>query len=133
MICSNCQTVNAEDANFCLNCNTRISVNCPRCSRRVMSYARFCDACGFELGVQGIVDTSLSERRPARQASPATAPQELIEIQSAEKIKTIQEEQASVLQPSESQVRQAVDEPVEDQSPAVESPLAQYIPAELAR
>ncbi len=50
-ICPVCQTTNADDANFCLNCNHRISLNCMRCSRRVLSKAKFCDRCGYPIRI----------------------------------------------------------------------------------
>jgi len=49
MICPVCKTTNEADANFCINCNHRISVVCFRCSRRLVSYAKFCDRCGLSL------------------------------------------------------------------------------------
>lgn len=51
MICPICKTTNEADANFCVNCSHRISVVCTRCSRRVVSSAKFCDRCGQPMDV----------------------------------------------------------------------------------
>lgn len=78
MICSVCQTANAEDANFCFNCGHRLLVDCPRCSRRVTSRASFCDRCGLTLDVSYEEDLAPGEARPApveQTAVPASAPQ----------------------------------------------------------
>ena len=63
MICPFCQTTNADDANFCLNCGQRISLVCSRCSRRVLGHARFCDGCGSALTAQPQVESRATEHR----------------------------------------------------------------------
>ena len=75
MNCPNCQTANSEDANFCLNCNFRISVVCPRCSRRVRSHAKFCDRCGFALGTQVQGEGAFAQQQPlVEKRAPVTPP-----------------------------------------------------------
>ena len=78
MICQNCQTTNAEDANFCLNCNHRISVVCPRCSRRVLSHARFCDRCSYPLDNSVQFEIQPQEVKPVESRQPVQAPRQAI-------------------------------------------------------
>lgn len=65
MICPKCQSANADDANFCLNCGQRIALLCARCGRRVPSHARFCDACGYALVAAADVGSEEHVPRPA--------------------------------------------------------------------
>ena len=59
--CSNCRTVNDDDAQFCTSCGTVIS--CPRCSRRDVGDGQFCRDCGQLLaGASGIVLAGLGQR-----------------------------------------------------------------------
>ncbi len=75
MICPYCQTTNADDANFCLNCGQRISLVCSRCSRRVLGHARYCDGCGSSLAAYQQVDAESPEQRPIGSDRPvASAP-----------------------------------------------------------
>lgn len=118
MICPVCQTANEEDANFCLNCSHRLVVVCPRCSRRVHSRANYCDRCGLALDAPYRGETVQPEDRPAdilhRPAQVAT--------QTAKAAS----QPVEALPPVEAK-RSAT------QATAVESTLAQYIPAELMR
>ncbi|MBT6356492.1 MAG: AAA family ATPase [Chloroflexi bacterium] len=45
MICSNCQTVNIEDAKFCMNCGESLNITCPRCKFNNPGNAKFCVNC----------------------------------------------------------------------------------------
>lgn len=111
MICPVCQSANEEDANFCLNCNHRLVVVCPRCSRRVISHAKFCDRCGLALSTPYREEAVQSQDRPVS-ARPGPAQRVTQPVES--------------LPPAQAK-RSAT------QAPAVESSLAQYIPAELMR
>lgn len=118
MICPVCQTANEEDANFCLNCGHKLVVVCPRCSRRVNSRANYCDRCGLALNALNRGETVQPEDQPANI------------LQRPDQVATLTTKPAS--QPVEAPP------PVEAkrsamQAPAVESALAQYIPAELMR
>lgn len=119
MICPKCQTTNAEDANFCVNCNHRISVICPRCSRRVLSHARFCDRCSFPLDTLIQVEIQPQEVKSVESKHPGQAPSEAL-------IETVQDEEALL---------EEVDEPErsERKPKDVESPLSQYVPRELMK
>jgi class 3 adenylate cyclase len=118
VICPVCQTANEEDANFCLNCNHRLVVVCPRCSRRVNSRANYCDRCGLALNTPYRVENVQPESRPA------TTLKRVDQVASQPSKPAGQPVGAPL--PAEAK-RSAT------QAPAVESALAQYIPAELMR
>jgi class 3 adenylate cyclase/tetratricopeptide (TPR) repeat protein len=118
VICPVCQTANEEDANFCFNCNHRLVVVCPRCSRRVHSRANYCDRCGLALNTPYRVENDQPESQPATT------------------LKRVDEVAAQPSKPAGQPV--GAPPPAEakrsaTQAPAVESALAQYIPAELMR
>jgi class 3 adenylate cyclase/tetratricopeptide (TPR) repeat protein len=119
MICSNCPTVNTEDANFCINCNYRISLVCSRCSRRVPSHAKFCDRCGFTLDAQA---QAVKSRSVPEEVTPEQIP---VAPTSAPATATPQS-----MTPS---TEPDLSESIEVEAPAVESPLSQYIPKELMK
>ncbi len=131
MICPNCQTANAEDANFCLNCGNRISLICPRCSRRVLSHAKFCDACGYGLNVEKKFETKVSERQLFAGEQLSVAPQVDREAITPAKKTTAPQPQVSTPQVAPPQP-EVVEPPASRPSP-VESPLTQYIPKELMK
>lgn len=118
MICPVCQSTNEEDANFCLNCSHRLVVVCPRCSRRVNSRAKYCDRCGLTLNAPFREETARSEdwpvNIPQRPEQPATH--------------TSKPASQPLEAPSSAETKRSA-----SQAPAVESALAQYIPAELLR
>jgi class 3 adenylate cyclase/tetratricopeptide (TPR) repeat protein len=128
MICSNCQTTNADDANFCLNCGYRISLTCWRCSRRVPGHAKFCDGCGQTLAQGEQFATAAPARRPvATELSSAAFPV-------AQETATADERLAASPAPAEVAPPPAqVAEPPPVQPSLVGSPLAQYIPTELLK
>lgn len=51
MICPNCQTVNPDNARYCLNCGYAFEPagKCPNCGAAVLPGARFCHQCGQPL------------------------------------------------------------------------------------
>lgn len=120
MICANCQSSNAEDANFCLNCGYRIALTCPRCSRRFPSHARFCDGCGQAVGAD----------LPVRPPTPvaAEAPPEPLPVTKA--MSASPTAPPSQARPEHS--RRDAESPLA-QPPLAASPLAQYIPRELLK
>ena len=145
MICANCQSVNLEDANFCWKCGYRISLICSRCSRRVAGHAVFCDGCGY--GIAGQVHNaqgSQVEMRPAEQQRPVAppipmatpadggAPQTPVTPPSAPL--TSEPVPVQVPHPQIETPPTVTHESAESGAPqpvAADSPLAQYIPAEL--
>lgn len=146
MICANCQTVNLEDANFCLKCGYRISLNCPRCSRRVASHAAFCDGCGY--GITGQPPATQLGSHPLAYRLPLSAAEDRVIGQpgSADQPPLNQpfpSEVAHVKSPMMTQLDigpQTVRPMPESAAPpppkalqtlAADSPLAQYIPAGL--
>ncbi len=142
MICANCQTTNADDANFCLNCGYRITLTCPRCSRRFPSHARFCDGCGQAVGADLRVRPPApvaAERPPvpppaanAMSASPTAPVQEA--AMSASPTAPPQPDGGTVPPPqARPENRRRAAEPVSDQPSLAASPLAQYIPRELLK
>jgi class 3 adenylate cyclase/tetratricopeptide (TPR) repeat protein len=117
--CPQCQTANSEDANFCLNCNYRISVVCPRCSRRVPSHAKYCDRCGFSLGTQIQAAEALPEGQPVvKKPAPAPPPAPRPAVAAEAETSPPQAEIASPAQP---------------QSAIDGSPLAKFIPETLRK
>jgi class 3 adenylate cyclase/tetratricopeptide (TPR) repeat protein len=120
MICSVCKTTNEADANFCINCNHRISVVCIRCSRRIVSYAKFCDRCGLPLevpdqvsaGEQKLQDTQSAKSIEATPLIPQAAPEPQVETL------------PTLIKPTKAQV---------SQPPRISSPLEQFVPKELMK
>ena len=49
MECPSCQTVNREEAVFCLECGAGLEINCPDCEKSIPPQAKFCDTCGLDL------------------------------------------------------------------------------------
>ena len=49
MRCSNCDTNNASDARFCIDCGTALGQACPSCNSNNSPAARFCGQCGTAL------------------------------------------------------------------------------------
>ena len=49
MRCSNCDTNNAADARFCIDCGTALGQACPSCHSNNPPAARFCGQCGTAL------------------------------------------------------------------------------------
>ncbi len=120
MICPDCKTTNVEDANFCINCNHRISVVCSRCSRRLVSYAKFCDRCGLSMEAPYQVPPG-EENRQAAQLTKSTVDPSLIPQAAPEpQVETppipIKPTQDQALQPAR-----------------VPSPLEQFVPKELMK
>ena len=121
VICPVCQTANEADANFCANCNHRITIVCSRCSRRMVSHARFCDRCGLSLDVQGLgaVEESLRPAQPLPAAKETPG-----KIDPALKAKPEPKpEPDSIPAPKPAEVVAA--------PPRDSSPLEQYIPKEM--
>jgi class 3 adenylate cyclase/tetratricopeptide (TPR) repeat protein len=46
MNCPNCQTKNPDEARFCFNCGTALSIECSHCGTSLQPVARFCHNCG---------------------------------------------------------------------------------------
>jgi class 3 adenylate cyclase len=45
MRCSSCQTVNSEDAKYCVECSASLAIRCPKCQLANPVSARFCSNC----------------------------------------------------------------------------------------
>ncbi len=60
MQCSQCQNENPVEANFCLNCGTRLAKVCPQCQQVLPPEANFCMGCG-----QALASPSQPEQQPA--------------------------------------------------------------------
>ena len=156
MICHNCQTANADDANFCLKCGYRISIVCQQCSRRVPSHAKFCDACGHALARSSKEGAEIAEHQLVVEEQPSQLPQTARQtIESDEKFTVPRadesEQQAPaqqqkiteqlldktsqplIIPQSQSAPTATVDETAGDRSPPTDSPLTQYIPRGLMR
>lgn len=50
MHCASCETINASDARFCVNCGTALGRICASCGHANAGTARFCSQCGSTLG-----------------------------------------------------------------------------------
>src|SRR5258705_10132450 len=46
VICSNCQTENAQGTKFCKECGTRLGLACATCGNALLPDAKFCGECG---------------------------------------------------------------------------------------
>src|SRR5579872_7212886 len=53
MRCPYCQTINPEEAKFCLECGRRLVIVCPNCGTVNLPIAKFCIECGMQLQPQG--------------------------------------------------------------------------------
>ncbi len=53
VICSNCDTHNEPDRNYCRECGARLSVNCSSCGANNTAGAKFCGECGTPLAEGG--------------------------------------------------------------------------------
>src|SRR3990170_7760560 len=120
MICSVCETINEEDANYCIRCNNRLMVVCPRCNRRVVSHAQFCDRCGLAL------------------ESPKPAPMDEQKLHSDSFVKSAERFPVNPQSPQELQFQSSSSEIEEGEDkipqPAREiSPLEKYYPKELMK
>jgi len=49
MKCSECQSVNPEDARFCAECGNPVEFHCPECGQVTLSKGKFCTKCGHNL------------------------------------------------------------------------------------
>ncbi|HEX8034958.1 MAG TPA: zinc-ribbon domain-containing protein, partial [Ktedonobacterales bacterium] len=65
MTCPNCQTVNLDNARFCIACGKPLPRVCPNCGALNPPDARFCNQCGTPLG---------SPLAPASPVAPSTSP-----------------------------------------------------------
>src|SRR5689334_12791134 len=69
MTCPNCQTVNLDNARFCIACGKPLPRVCPNCGALNPPDARFCNQCGTPLG------SPLASASPAApSASPLVIP-----------------------------------------------------------
>lgn len=118
MVCPSCQMSNSDDANFCINCNQRISIVCPRCSQRVISYANFCDRCGLALDAQTAPGQGQSISQPEAPVQNFIAPKPVPVASSRERVHT--------------QPQADLSEEIEGAS-SPDSPLSQYIPKALMK
>ena len=62
MNCTNCGTLNPQDARFCSNCGTPLALTCSQCGTRLQPGARFCHNCGHPISAE------------VAPATPASAP-----------------------------------------------------------
>ncbi len=71
MICSHCQSENAEDALFCDECGAELDALCPRCKGANRRGAKFCKQCGQRLGEAAPpADANLAQPASARTVVP---------------------------------------------------------------
>jgi class 3 adenylate cyclase/tetratricopeptide (TPR) repeat protein len=131
MICPVCQVTNKEDANFCTGCNFRLSIVCPRCSRRVVSQAKYCDRCGLAVkGVDGWLHDQSGEEETVRSGSIERVSKTDPIVERTQNILREEEQtQSEKILPTPTQ-EEKVSESVEKRSGA-SSPLERYIPREL--
>ena len=134
MICPVCQVTNKEDANFCTECNYRLSIVCPRCSRRVVSHAKFCDRCG--LAVEGEAKWGYEHPSQVGEIKPRSNADTEVSIRSSEGNLDGPQPQVqaqSQVEPMRTSAREEkVVQPAEKRIGAT-SPLEQYIPRELMK
>src|SRR5207237_4766960 len=67
--CTNCGSDNPADAAYCEQCGLRVQRLCPACKAPISQAARFCRACGFDVGA----------RQPERAATKYTQAAEVRE------------------------------------------------------
>ena len=53
MNCASCQTQNADEARFCMQCGASLGSRCPQCGAELPTEARFCTKCGHQLAGTG--------------------------------------------------------------------------------
>src|SRR5689334_9395495 len=56
MKCPRCHTENPDNARFCINCGTALSIQCSNCGTELPANARFCSNCGQPVKVSTPVD-----------------------------------------------------------------------------
>jgi class 3 adenylate cyclase/tetratricopeptide (TPR) repeat protein len=74
--CSNCGSVNPQNAKFCNQCGERLPAACPSCGYGNPQGAKFCNNCGHRLG-QGAIERASSQAAtdlPALSTTHAPAP-----------------------------------------------------------
>lgn len=124
MKCPICEVKNKEDANFCLACNHRLSIVCPRCSRRVVSHAKYCDRCGIGMaGVPGRLEEPSLDRLMPKGATPVDA------LSSRAAQTPVYKNQHANLEPGPATEERLAD--AVEKRPRATSLLDQYIPREL--
>ena len=47
--CAKCGTINPEDAKFCSNCGSEITLKCPKCGLVNDDHSNYCNECGTKL------------------------------------------------------------------------------------
>ena len=67
MLCPQCEHENPTEANFCLNCGTRLAKVCPQCQQVLPPEAKFCMVCGQALTAASSPD---SQEAQSTQAEP---------------------------------------------------------------
>ncbi|MDP6707876.1 MAG: adenylate/guanylate cyclase domain-containing protein, partial [Alphaproteobacteria bacterium] len=67
MICPNCDSENADAANFCAQCGSKLERTCPACSAVVGADHRFCQSCG-----QALEPTAAAPKTPSAERRQIT-------------------------------------------------------------
>src|SRR5260221_4993527 len=70
MICSRCQTANADTAKFCRNCGAVLTLSCTNCGAAMALGDRFCSSCGQPAAISTPTDDNRLSRLNA--AAPAS-------------------------------------------------------------
>lgn len=74
MNCPNCQTKNPDEARFCSNCGTALSLNCTHCGTSLQPGARFCHNCGQPVSTAPVPDRTGSSDVPSDAISKTGTP-----------------------------------------------------------
>jgi len=79
VICPRCQTVNPDNARFCLNCGNALAIVCANCGTSLPADARFCFNCGHPVTAasESQAPSTASELAPPA-IGPAQAPGDLL-------------------------------------------------------
>lgn len=71
MNCKACDTVNAADARFCIQCGEKMAPACPHCQGTIEKGQKFCIHCGGVLEGEGGQDAPPAEPNPRKMATPS--------------------------------------------------------------
>ena len=102
MNCPNCQTLNPDDAKFCMNCGTNLVRACSNCGTELPAAAKFCLNCGHKVEA-GTAEPQAAAATAATKAEDISAsldrfiPKELLaKLESARSSKAMEGERRTV-------------------------------------
>jgi DNA-binding NtrC family response regulator len=58
MLCTNCNSNNRENSQYCLECGSMLFLKCPKCCVLLPLKAKFCDSCGYSCEKINTIESS---------------------------------------------------------------------------